>query len=138
MAYNANMYMPQFGYGYQQTMPPMPYSGYQQQQQAAQPVNGRIDVTGIDGAKAYPLPPNSRMPLFDDKEDILYYKTTDAAGYPTIKAFRFEPMEQSSSSGYQQGDFVTRSEYDELCERVNALEGQAPRTRSTRKAAGDE
>ena len=46
-----------------------------------------VPVKGIEGAKAYPLGPNCRAPLFDDSEDILYVKTTDANGFPSIKAY---------------------------------------------------
>jgi hypothetical protein len=49
-----------------------------------QPIHGFVYVTGIDGAKAYQMPPNSEMPLFDDSGDVLYIKTTDGAGFPTI------------------------------------------------------
>ena len=58
MAYNANLYNPYYSaYSY-------PQSAYQPQS-FAQPVNGLVSVTGIEGAKAYQLPPNSAMPLFD-------------------------------------------------------------------------
>ena len=30
-----------------------------------------VPIHGIEGAKAYPLGPNCRAPLFDDTEDIL-------------------------------------------------------------------
>ena len=46
-----------------------------------------VPVKGIEGAKAYPLGPNCRAPLFDDSEDILYIKTTDTNGFPSIKAY---------------------------------------------------
>ena len=46
-----------------------------------------VPVKGIEGAKAYPLGPNCRAPLFDDSEDILYIKTTDPNGFPSIKAY---------------------------------------------------
>ena len=119
MAYNPNMYMP-YGYGYQ---PVQTAYGYQNQPMAsAQPVNGLVSVTGIDGAKAYQLPPSSKMPLFDEHDDVLYLKTTDAAGYPTVKTFKFEPIEQTQ--GYAAQDYVTRDEYNELCERLKAIENQ--------------
>ena len=127
MAYNPNLYMPNsYNYGFQQqNMQPMPYnSGYQQMNM--QPINGLVSVTGMEGARAYQLPPNSKMPLFDENDDVLYLKTTDSAGYPKIKAFTFEPM-QNKSAGYQQ-DFVTRDEYNELLDRVSAIEN-APRSR---------
>lgn len=65
--------MPQFG-------PQMPSS---------QQGNGLIRVTGIDGAKAYQMPPNSVAALFDDANDIFYVKSTDGAGFPTIRVFDF-------------------------------------------------
>ena len=118
MAYNPNMYMP-----YQNNWPqgvqtalyngPMPPS-------TMQPVNGLVSVTGIEGAKAYQLPPNSSMPLFDGNQDLLYVKTTDAAGYPTIRTFRFEPMEPIEVKA-EPADYVSRSEFDALAARVREL-----------------
>lgn len=46
-----------------------------------------VPTHGIEGAKAYPLGPNCRAPLFDDSEDVLYIKTTDANGFPSIKVY---------------------------------------------------
>ena len=51
-----------------------------------------VPVTGFEGAKSYPLGPSCRAPLFDDKEDILYIKSTDANGFPSIKAYKFEEI----------------------------------------------
>lgn len=52
-----------------------------------------IRVTGMDGAKAYQMPPNSVVPLFDADNDNMYVKSTDGAGFPTIRAFAFQPVE---------------------------------------------
>ena len=130
MAYNPQMYMP-YGYGYQ----PMQSSyGYQTQPMAnTQPVNGLVSVTGIDGAKAYQLPPNSKMPLFDESEDVLYLKTTDAAGYPTVKSFRFEPIE--SAPRQELSGYVTREDFDALVARVDAL--TQTKARTSRRSAND-
>ena len=46
-----------------------------------------VPVKGLEGAKSYPQGPNCRTPLFDDSEDILYIKTTDANGFPSIKMY---------------------------------------------------
>ena len=48
-----------------------------------------VPVDGIEGAKAYPLGPNCRAPLFDSKENILYIKSTDTNGFPVVKAYDF-------------------------------------------------
>jgi hypothetical protein len=49
-----------------------------------------VPTHGIEGAKAYPLGLNCRVPLFDDTEDVFYIKSTDANGFPTIKAYEFK------------------------------------------------
>jgi hypothetical protein len=97
------------------------YSGYQPQQtyqpQQFQTVaqvagmpqtQGIIKVTGMEGAKAYQMPPNSEMPLFDSGGDVLYIKTTDGAGFPTITiADCVKRGQAQQSEGY-----VTREDFD--------------------------
>lgn len=122
MAYNPNMYLPNV----QNYQPSWMYTP-----SVTQPVNGLVSVTGMEGAKAYQLPPNSSMPLFDANEDMLYVKTTDAAGYPTIRAFSFAPIQQEQE---QQADFVPRSEFDALVEKVNKL---TPKTHVRKEADGE-
>ena len=84
----------------------------QMQNQYTQQNQSLIRVTGIDGAKAYQMPPNSVVPLFDSDNDIMYIKSTDGAGFPTIKAFTFSACESTHSMA--QNDFVTRAEFEEL------------------------
>ena len=76
------------------------------------PNQSLIRVTGIDGAKAYQMNPNSVVPLFDSDNDIMYIKSTDGAGFPTIEAFRFEAYEPTQQP--TQNDYVTRAEFNEL------------------------
>ena len=87
--------------------------GYYGQQQ---PVHGLVRVTGIEGARAYQLPPNSDIPLFDANEDVMYVKTTDGAGFPTIRCFRFEPIDAMPPADTAR--FVTREEFDALKEAI--------------------
>lgn len=111
-------------------MPYNPYMPYQSTwQQQPQPINGLVSVTGIEGAKAYQLPPNSSMPLFDANSDILYLKTTDGAGFPTVRAFSFTEIGTEQPTH----DYVTREDFNALVKRV---EGLTPKPR-TRKADGD-
>ena len=76
-----------------------------------QPDQGLIRVTGIDGARAYQMRPNSTVALFDANEDLMYIKVTDGAGFPTIRTFKFEELSPTSVSV---SNFVTREEFDEL------------------------
>lgn len=68
-----------------------------------------IRVTGMEGAKAYQMPPNSVVPLFDADNDIMYVKSTDGAGFPTIRTFAFQPIENKQEPEQQ---YVTREEFD--------------------------
>lgn len=97
-----------------------PYQNYQQpyqmqsmyqrpMQSAAE--NTLIRVTGLEGARAYQMAPNSTVALFDGGEDIMYIKSTDGAGFPTIKVFRFEPMVDEPMQ--PQTDFVSRIEFED-------------------------
>ena len=72
-----------------------------------------IRVNGIDGAKTYQMPANSTVALFDCNEDIMYIKTTDGAGFPSIRTFNFaEITKNEKSSGSQ--DYISRQEFEEF------------------------
>lgn len=94
---------------------------------------GLIQVTGLEGAKAYPLAPNSVAALFDADRDVMYIKRTDAGGYPTIQAYQFSPVQEAAPSA--QPDYVTREEFNELKEAV--LNGKQP-VRKAKPAAESE
>ena len=87
-----------------------------QMQPPPQPRDGLIRVTGMDGARAYQMPPNSAVALFDGGQDVFYVKTTDGAGFPTILAYSFQPMEQAQAMGAN--EYVTRAEFEQLKEMI--------------------
>lgn len=72
-----------------------------------------IRVNGIDGAKAYQMPANSTVSLFDSNEDIMYIKNTDGAGFPSIRMFRFEEIKEITKSEEKQ-DYISREEFEEF------------------------
>lgn len=65
-------------------------------------------VNGVEGAKQFPLAPNSRIALFDVNEDIVYIKTTDAGGYPSLRAFRMAEINDAPKTDPQ---YVTMDEF---------------------------
>lgn len=110
---------------YQQAQPnQFSYMSGTQQPQAQQPVHGFVYVTGMEGARAYYLPPNSDMPLFDSKEDVLYVKTTDGAGFPTVKRVPL-PHPVDDSQGVVSGDFVTHDELERRLSEMASMIGGA-------------
>lgn len=95
---------------------------------------GLIQVTGMEGAKAYPLAPNSVAALFDADRDVMYIKRTDAGGYPTIQAYQFSPVQEAATSA--QPEYVTREEFNELKEAV--LNGKQPVRKAKPTAESEE
>lgn len=91
-----------------------------------------IRVTGVEGARAYPVAPNSTVPLFDADRDVLYVKSADAGGFPTIRAFAFSPLQDAPQ---QQPEYVTRQEFDQLKEMIE--NGIKPVRKAKQPAAAD-
>ena len=105
-----------------QQMNPMPtIPNYNQFANVYQPTNAYAQqnltrVTGIEGARAYQMLANSTVALFDNNEDIMYIKTTDGAGFPTIRTFTFKEVVNSQNK--QTNDYVTRKEFNQLKEEL--------------------
>jgi hypothetical protein len=61
-------------------------------------------VNGIEGAKAFILPPNTQKLLLDSDNPFFYIKTTDMQGKPTVKRFRYVDIdaEQQAQSQRQE------------------------------------
>lgn len=104
---------PMYGNHYQMPRQQMP--SYYPQQMAQPQQEGLIRVTGAEGARAYPVAPNSVVPLFDAERDVLYVKSADAGGFATIRAFSFAPLQDAPQ---QQTEYVTRREFEELKEAI--------------------
>lgn len=77
---------------------------------------GLLQVTGMEGAKAYPLAPASTAALFDSGRDVFYLKKTDAGGYPTIQAYQFAPLQEAAQAPTP--EYVTREEFNRLKEMI--------------------
>lgn len=81
--------MYQSPFGVQQPIVPQINWQMPQSQSVAIPGPQLTRVNGLDSAKAFPTVANAMYALFDENDDILYIKQTDASNYPTIKRYRF-------------------------------------------------
>lgn len=70
-----------------------------------------IRVHGEEGAKAYSLPPNSSILLLDETQNVVWLKTTDGAGYPTVAGYEIQPIQNK-----------IQREYGSLEERIKRIE----------------
>ena len=91
MAYNNGFPMsyPQYPQQYpQQYQQPIP-TPQQQMQQQPQNVGGPIWVSGEAGAKAFLVAPNTTVQLWDSENPVIYLKSADASGMPSIKVIDY-------------------------------------------------
>lgn len=100
-------------YGYPPAVPmqygQQMYPFGEQQIQQPQQLNR---VTGVDGAKAFQIPANSTVALFDDTRDVFYVKTTDSGGFPTVRAFAFTPIDLTA--GQANTETISRNEIETM------------------------
>ncbi len=65
----------------------------QQQPMLQQPQN-IVRVNGTNGASAYQMGINSSVLLLDETQPVVWLKTTDGAGYPTVQGYKISPLEE--------------------------------------------
>lgn len=81
MAYNNGLPI-----GYNPTLPPInPYLPPQPQMAAQQSQTGLTWVQGEAGAKSFLVGPNQTVSLWDSEAQIIYLKSADASGMPSMK-----------------------------------------------------
>lgn len=115
---------------------PQYYPQYQQQQmqtQAPQPSvpqnnSSMIWVQGEAGAKSYLVAPNTTVQLWDSENPIIYLKSADASGMPSMKVLDYkireqaQPQQQNVSVVSEQAqpkiDYVTHEELDNLEKKI--------------------
>ena len=78
-----------------------------------EPTQNLIRVNGINGAKAYQMPANSTVALFDSNNDIMYVKSTDGARFPSIRTFSFTELKEDISTT-ENTDYISRQEFEEF------------------------
>ena len=71
-----------------------------------------VKVSGEGGAQAFQMAPNSSVLLLDETAPIVWLKTTDGAGYPTLTPYTITPYEPKPPINL-----------DEISERISRLEG---------------
>lgn len=92
MAYNNG-----FPIGYAQPYPPInPYAAQPQMQMQAQKQTGPIWVQGEAGAKSFLLAPNETVPLWDSEAQVIYLKSADASGMPSMKVLDYTVRDSSN------------------------------------------
>ena len=121
MAYNNG-----FPIGYQQYYPQTyQHVSAANQYSGQQPANsGLIWVQGEAGAKSYLVAPNTTVALWDSENQIIYLKSADASGMPSIKTLDFTVRgAQTDSNAIKDDDhkYIPKKEFEALQADVEAL-----------------
>ena len=93
-----------------------------------------IWVQGINAAKSYPVAPNTSVPLFDSEANVVYIKSADASGMPSIKILDYNVRDNESrrAESVPQMDFVTHNELADIQKEIDALKAKFERTTDKR------
>lgn len=101
------------------------YGNAQTSMQSSQAQYSTIPLTfvnGIEGAKAYIVPPNSTIYLRDSDSDMLFIKSSDPMGRSYLKAYKLEEVDENmTSKSFKQEDYVKISDFKALQEDFNTL-----------------
>ena len=110
------------------------YPNYQQQMQPTLPQQQVTKVNGENGARAYQMGANSSALLLDECGTIVWLKTTDGAGFPTVTPYDVTPHQQKSQPDYS----MLESRIARLEEQINAsTDSTTVRRKYTKPVNGD-
>ena len=105
----------------------------QMAQSASQtPQSGFVWVNNIEEASAYMVAPNSAVQLWDKNSPCVYLKSADSTGKPTMQIFDLVERKTSQNATQEPtegNDYVLRSEFDELVQKVDALAAKKVKTK---------
>ena len=77
--------------------------------------NGIQWVQGVEGAKAYQMPPNGILLLMDSENDGFFYiKSTDNIGMSTLRTFKYTEVKTSEVNAIPMPDLSEYVKKDEL------------------------
>jgi len=104
---------------------PATYQQYYPQYQQHQPQTGNsiIWVQGEAGAKSYMVAPNTTVQLWDSEAQVIYLKSADASGMPSIKTLDYTIRElprQTNEKGSNLS-FATTDDLNTVKAELNAL-----------------
>lgn len=115
--------------GFPATYQPMYYTP-QYQQPTQQQTSGITWIQGESAAKSYLVAPNNSVVLFDSESQTIYLKSADASGMPSMKVLDYTirdqtpgtgPVSVSASSAVDLSGYVTKSEFEALKAKIDAL-----------------
>ena len=103
--------------------------------------NSIIWVQGEAGAKSYLVAPNSTVQLWDSEEQVIYLKSADASGMPSMKIIDYtirgtdSPVNAFSASNDKE---LLNTELSEIRGKIATLEDEIKKMKPKKKKADEE
>lgn len=123
--------------GFPASYQPM-YPQYQQPAQNTQQQNGIIWVQGEAAAKSYLVAPGQTVQLWDSEEKVIYLKSADASGMPSMKMLDYTIRGEAEA---KPTEYATKEDLNALSERIEKLKADLSKKKTVRvieEAADDE
>ena len=126
-----------------------PYQQPQPQMQNPQPtmqMQSNIEyVNGIEGAKAFILPPNTQKLLLDSDNAFFYIKTTDTQGKPSVRRFKYIDIDAEQQAEMQKQEpqqpqplYVTLQQYQEVLDTLDTIKKELDKLKSAKPQKAEE
>ena len=106
---------------------------FQAPQQPQGQQGGVIWVQGEAGAKSYLVAPGSTVQLWDSEEKVIYLKSADPSGMPSMKILDYTIRGEEAAKDAP--EYVTKADFDALAEKVKEL---SKRRKVVREVEDDE
>ena len=105
-----------------------------------QPQNNSVGITwvlGEAGAKSYLVSPNTTVALWDSENPVIYLKSADSSGMPSMKVIDYKVRENASSApnlleSKPKAEYVTKLELDEIRGEIESLRAQLDKRNNNR------
>lgn len=98
---------------------------YNQQNQTQQTQNNGslIWVQGLEAAKSYLVAPNSTVTLWDSEASVVYLKSADASGMPSMKILDYTIRTDAPNKAVSEpwNDFATKTDVESIRKDIVAL-----------------
>ena len=91
------------------------------------PSNELIWVQGLEGAKGFLVAPNNTVVLWDTENPVIYVKSADASGIPSMRVLDFKERNGNSQNNNENSNTThkcTCGDKFATKEQINALEGK--------------
>ena len=111
---------------------PVQQAPVMQTPQAPQNANGLIWVQGEQAAKSYLVAPNTTVQLWDSEEKVIYLKSADASGMPSMKILDYTIRGGESPQAAPSAEYATKDDLKALEEKIREELGRR-RSRLTKE-----